>query len=91
LLAFRPVVVDFKEADALETSGKVMSVPSLDAVVVAAEALFAMALGSNFPAYGTGDAIEPGVEGVCGEAIDIGVAADLLSISSRRLRVPAAE
>lgn len=87
-------MLEFKVADALAISGKATSVPSFVAPVVLAVAFFAMALGSNFPAYGVGDASPFGVAGDLGDGgadeACIGEPWAFLSIWSSRFRVPAA-
>ena len=56
LSAFKPAFEEFVVADALILSGRATSVPSLATPVELLVAFFAMALGSNLPAYGTGGA-----------------------------------
>ena len=89
LLAFKPFTVGLVVADAFGISGNATSVPSLLALDEAAAAFLAIALGSNFPAYGAGDggvAVSIGVAGDAGEAA-FGVAWLFLSISASRERV----
>lgn len=104
LLALTAALLEVKVADALTFCGKATSVPSFEAAVVAEEAFFAIALGSNFPAYGTGAASSWGVSGdpgdatageaTAGDATAGDLAADgscaFLSISSSKPRVPPA-
>ncbi len=74
-------------ADVLAISGMAISVPSLFVPDEAAAAFLAIALGSNLPAYGAGDAgVSTGVAGDMGEATADSCA--FLSISASRLRVP---
>ena len=96
LLAFKPACAEFKVADALAISGKAISVPSLVIPVELFVAFFAIALGSNLPAYGTGEASPLGVVGERGDAAtgdaiaggeNAGELAAFLSISSSRFRV----
>lgn len=91
LSAFRTVVEGLRIADALAISGSATSFPSVVKPAEAAIALLAMALGSNFPAYGTGEAspLAVAVAGDFGDSV-MGDAVAFLSISSRRLRVPPA-
>ena len=79
--------MEFKVADALAISGSATSVPSLAVPVEPLVAFFAIALGSNFPAYGIGEASPLGASG---DGIDTttGELAAFLSISSRIFRVP---
>lgn len=77
-------------ADVLAIFGMAMSVPSLFVADEAAAAFLAIALGSNLPAYGAGDAgavVSAGVAGDIGEGI-AGESCAFLSISASRLRVP---
>lgn len=77
-------------ADVLAISGIAMSVPNLFVADDAAAAFLAIALGSNLPAYGAGDAgavVSTGVAGETGEGT-AGKSCAFLSISARRLRVP---
>src|SRR5258706_15126861 len=70
-----------------------MSFPKVPAALELAAALLAIAFGSNFPAYGAGDATLIGVEGDAGEPIDGDAIADPLarwSMSSSSFRVPPA-
>lgn len=69
LLALTAALLEVKVADDLTFCGRATSVPSFEAAVVAEEAFFAIALGSNFPAYGTGAASSGGVFGDAGDAI----------------------
>lgn len=90
LSAFRTVVEGLRVADALAVSGSATSFPSVVKAAEAAMALLAMALGSNFPAYGTGEVSTLPVAGDFGGETVMGDAVAFLSISSRRLRVPPA-
>jgi len=70
LLALTAALLEVMVADALTFCGKATSVPSFEAAAVVEEAFFAIALGSNFPAYGTGAASSWGVSGDAGDAGD---------------------
>ena len=86
LLALKPAAEEVMVADALDCSGSVISVPNFDAPCVDAWAFLAIAFGSNLPAYGAGDAGDSGDPSLTGVA-----AAAFLSMSSSKLRVPAAD
>jgi hypothetical protein len=56
LSACNPLTVEVKVADALDRSFRGISLPKAFAVLELAAAFLAMAFGSNFPAYGAGEA-----------------------------------
>jgi len=89
LSAFEPFTLDLV-ADALAVCGRAMSVPSLLVFNEAVVAFLAMALGSNLPAYGAGEAspfVAVGVAGDIGDATTSGPWAFLYS-SASRFRAP---
>lgn len=68
LSACNPLLVDVKVADALDSSFIGISFPKVAAPAELAVAFLIIAFGSNFPAYGAGDASFVGVEGEPGDA-----------------------
>jgi hypothetical protein len=87
LSAIKPAAEDVEVADALAISGRGTSFPRVVAPVVDAVAFLAMAFGSNLPVYRGGEASPLTSEGESGDTT-AGELAALLSISSRRVRVP---
>jgi len=68
LSACNPLTEEVKVADALDNSLRGKSFPSVLAIFELPTAFFAIAFGSNLPAYGVGDARACGVLGEAGES-----------------------
>jgi hypothetical protein len=67
LSACNPLTEEVKVADALDSSLRGTSIPRVFMELELGPAFFAIAFGSNFPAYGAGDPTL-GVDGVAGDA-----------------------